>query len=201
MNHPAIAAAIGTALAPRVGLRAPFFEALVAKEPVWPALTPQLVPTFLVGIGGSLLFVVVYYGVVRPRLDRQTLMHADNLRRKLGVWGRLLYGGIVEEILTRWGLMSLLVWGGVWLSGAVTSGVVWTAIVITGILFGLGHLPAHFAVGCRKTPIFIGSVIGLNLWVSLIFGWLFWQVGLLAAIVAHMLFHLVWLPFELSTQS
>jgi hypothetical protein len=31
---------------------------------------------------------------------------------------------------------------------------------------------------------------------SLIFGWLFWQVGLLAAMVAHVLFHLVWLPFD-----
>jgi hypothetical protein len=42
-------------------------------------------------------------------------------------------------------------------------------------------------------------MIGLNLWASLIFGWLFWQVGLEAAMMAHMLFHLVWWPFDLRT--
>jgi hypothetical protein len=40
-------------------------------------------------------------------------------------------------------------------------------------------------------------MISLNLWASLIFGWLFWQYGLLAAMLAHMLFHLVWWPFDL----
>jgi hypothetical protein len=35
-----------------------------------------------------------------------------------------------------------------------------------------------------------------NLWATLICGWLLWQYGLLAAMIAHMLFHLVWLPFD-----
>lgn len=193
----AIAAAVGTMLTPRIGLRAPFFEALAAGDPLWPVLMPQLLPALFIGICGTLLFLVVYYWIVRPRLDEQTIRSAEILRMKLGIWGRILYGGIVEEILTRWGLMSLLIWLGALLFGDATPSVIWTAIVLTGILFGLGHLPAHFAIGCRKTPIFIGSVIGLNLWVSLLFGWLFWQVGLLAAILAHMLFHLIWLPFDL----
>lgn len=193
----AVASAIGTVLAPRIGLHAPFFEAFVAGKPVWPPLEPQLIPTLVVGIGGALLFVVVYYGVVRSRLDARTLKISEYLRQRLGIWGRLLYGGIVEEVLTRWGLMSLLIWVGVSLFGDTTSSIVWTAIVITGILFGLGHLPSHLAMGCQKTPLFIGAVIGLNLWASLLFGWLFWQYGLLAAMLAHMLFHLVWLPFEI----
>ena len=41
------------------------------------------------------------------------------------------------------------------------------------------------------------TMIALNLWGSILFGWLFWQYGLLAAMVAHALFHLVWLPFDL----
>jgi hypothetical protein len=40
-------------------------------------------------------------------------------------------------------------------------------------------------------------MIVLNLWATLICGWLFWQYGLLAAIIAHMLYHLIWLPFDL----
>ena len=191
-----IAAAIGTALAHRVGLGAPFFEALAARGPLWPALMPQLVPMLVVGTGGSLLFLAVYYGIVRPRLDENTVRRSEYLRAQLGVWGRVLYGGIVEEVIVRWGLMSLLVWVGALLFGASTPCVIWMAIVITGVLFGLGHLPSHLAVGCRKTPMFIASVIGLNLWASLIFGWLFWRYGLLAAILAHMLFHLIWLPLD-----
>jgi hypothetical protein len=38
----------------------------------------------------------------------------------------------------------------------------------------------------------------LNLWASLVCGWLFWQYGLWAAMVAHMAFHLVWMPFDIT---
>ncbi len=69
--------------------------------------------------------------------------------------------------------------------------------VVSGILFGLGHAPGYLAAGCRKTPALFATMISLNLWGSLIFGWLFWRYGLLVAMVAHSLFHLVWLPFDL----
>jgi hypothetical protein len=69
--------------------------------------------------------------------------------------------------------------------------------VSSGLLFGLGHAPGYLAAGCQKTPMFFALMISLNLWASLIFGWLFWQYGLLAAMTAHMLFHLIWLPFDL----
>lgn len=199
----AIAAAVGTLLAPRVGLGAPFFESLVAGEPLWPALEPMLVPALVVGIGGALLFVAAYYWVFRPRLDRETVEAMEGLRNGLGIWGRVLYGGIAEEVLTRWGLMTLLVWLGSLLvpnpsgAGSAAPAIVWTAIVISGILFGLGHAPSYLAAGCRKTPMFFAAMVCLNLWASLIFGWLYWQYGLLAAMIGHALFHLVWWPFDL----
>jgi hypothetical protein len=198
----AVAAAVGTLLAPRVGLAAPFFEALVSGEPLWPALEPMLVPSLIVGIAGALLFVAAYYGFFRPRLDRQTVEAMEGLRNGLGVWGRVLYGGIAEEVLTRWGLMTLLVWLGSLLvpgssgTGSASPTIVWTAIVISGILFGLGHAPSYLAAGCRRTPMFFAAMLCLNLWASLIFGWLYWQYGLLAAMMGHMLFHLVWWPFD-----
>jgi hypothetical protein len=193
----AVAAAVGVLLAPRVGLGAPAFEALAAGEPLWPAIQAQLVPALLVGIGGALLFVAAYYLVFRPRLDGETVLRMEELRNGLGIWGRLLYGGIVEEVLVRWGLMSLLVWLGSLVVGSPTPAVVWTAIVVAGLLFGLGHAPGYLAAGCKKSPAFFAAMISLNLWASLIFGWLFWQYGLLAAMLAHMLFHLVWWPFDL----
>ena len=42
----------------------------------------------------------------------------------------------------------------------------------------------------------VAAALFLNLWVSLLCGWLFWQVGLLSAMLAHMLFHLIWYPFD-----
>jgi hypothetical protein len=193
----AVAAAVGTVLAPQVGLEAPAFEALAAGEPLWPAIQAQLVPAVVVGIAGALLFVAAYYLVFRPRLDGETVLRMEELRNGLGIWGRVLYGGVVEEVLIRWGLISLLVWLGSVVVGGPTPAVVWIAIVVAGLLFGLGHAPGYLAAGCKKSPAFFAAMISLNLWASLIFGWLFWQYGLLAAMIAHMLFHLVWWPFDL----
>ena len=152
-------------------------------------------------IGGAfsatIPLVALYYGVFRPRLDAETREHWDRLRNRLGIWGRLTYGGIAEEVIARWGLMSAFVWLGMLVAGAPTPAVVWIAILLSGVLFGLGHAPSYLAAGCHKSPAFFGAMIALNLWASLIFGWLFWQYGLLAAMLAHTLFHLVWWPFDL----
>lgn len=193
----AAAAAIGTFAAPRAGLHAPFFEALAGGAPLWPAIRPQLLPALILGSGGGLIFVAAYYRVFRPRLDAETVRCMDGLRCSLGIGGRVLYGGIVEEVLTRWGLMGLLVWLGSQLAGGATAYVVWGSILISGLLFGLGHAPGYLAAGCRRTPMLFATMIALNLWASILFGWLFWQYGLLAAMAAHALFHLVWLPFDL----
>jgi hypothetical protein len=192
----AIAAAVGVALAHRVGLQAPFFEALISGGELFSTVQPHIAPTLIVGVGGALIFIAAYYLVFRPRLDDHTLKVAEDLRVGLGAWSRILYGGIYEEVLTRWGLMTLLVWLGTLLAGSPTPAVIWIAIVVSGVLFGLGHLPSFLAAGCNKTPVFLTATISLNLWAAIIFGWLFWQHGLLSAILAHMIFHTVWLPFD-----
>lgn len=141
-------------------------------------------------------FLFLYYGVFRPRLDRGTLRALEGLRNGIGIWGRVLYGGIAEEVLSRWGLMSALAWLFSLPLGEGSYTAMWLAIVVSGILFGLGHAPSYLAAGCRRTPAFVSTMLVLNLWASLIFGWLFWQYGLLAAMVAHALFHLVWWPVD-----
>ncbi|MCP4165241.1 MAG: CPBP family intramembrane metalloprotease [Chloroflexi bacterium] len=192
-----IAAAVGVALAPRVGLGAPVFEALVtAGESAWRVLQPQLLPAIVLGLAGAVLFVAAYYWAFRPRLDAPTLAAIESMRMSLGMPARILYGGVVEEILMRWGLMTLLAWLGAIIVGDATDYVMWAAIIIAGILFGLSHTPAVVAAGARKSPLFFVAEIGLNLWAAVIFGWLYWQYGLAAAMIAHMLFHIVWYPFD-----
>jgi len=192
----AIAAAAGTVLAPRVGLGAPFFEALVSGEPLWPALQPQLLPALGLSVAGALVFLATYYGFFVRRLDPETVHPIDELRNRIGIWGRVLYGGIAEEVLMRWGLMTVLVWLGALLVGEPSAGVMWAAILLSGVLFGLGHAPGYIAAGARPTPMFYMAIIFLNLWAGTIFAWLYWHYGLAAAMIGHALFHLVWWPVD-----
>ncbi len=192
-----IAAAFGTAVSNKTNLHAPFLEALVSGKNFWDALQPQILPSLIVGTGGAIIFLIAYYGICRPRLDKKTIRCMEDLRMASGIWGRVFYGGVVEEVLCRWGLMMFFVWIGALLLGGPYPFILWAAILISGLLFGLGHLPAYLSFGCEKTPSFIISMLGLNLWASIIFGWLFWHYGLCAAIIAHALFHIIWYPFDL----
>lgn len=193
-----LADAVGVSLAPDVGLGAPFFEALVTPgTSAWAALQPQLVPALGLGVIAAMVLIALYYGIFRPRLDAATLRAVEALRVDLGMAGRILYGGIVEEVLTRWGLMTLVVWAGAAVFGQANDLVMWLAILISGILFGLGHLPGVLAAGAHKSRILYISLIVVNLCVAIFFGWLYWQYGLAAAMIAHMLVHAIWHPFDL----
>ena len=110
---------------------------------------------------------------------------------EIPIWQRFLasfYGGIGEEILLRLFLVSMLVW----IFGKITrseaplsrSGLVWSAIAIASIIFGLGHLPATSAV-IELTPLVIARAIVLNGIAGLVLGWLYWKRGLESAIIAH----------------
>ncbi|MEA3440850.1 MAG: CPBP family intramembrane glutamic endopeptidase [Chloroflexota bacterium] len=189
-------AMLGSLATPKVDLRAPFFEALASGGDAWLNATPQFLPMLIGGILGGLVLVAGYYLIFRPRLDSQTVQSMEGLRMEMGLPGRLLYGGILEEVLTRWGMMSVFAWLGMKLTGSASPGVLWAAIVISGVVFGLLHIPNYVIAGSRLSPTFAALMLFLNLWASLVFGWLFWQYGLLAAIGAHMLFHLIWYPFD-----
>ena len=86
----------------------------------------------------------------------------------------------------RLGLMTLLVWVGAQLTrtSAPRPVVVWTAIVITALLFGAGHLPTTAAM-LPLTPLVIARALLLNGIGGIVFGWLYWKRGLLAAMLAH----------------
>lgn len=110
---------------------------------------------------------------------------------KIAVWKTLLaslYGGIVEEILMRLFLVSLLAWllSKIFRSTEVVKNnlIMWTAIILAAILFGLGHLPITASI-TQITPIVLVRAIVLNGIGGLVFGWLYWKKGLEHAIVAH----------------
>jgi membrane protease YdiL (CAAX protease family) len=186
----AIAAAVGAWLANRVRLTAPALSAIAESRSVFEALRPQVGPGLLGGVlGGTLLWLFARYS---PEALAQL---QTKLPTPLAV--RLLYGGIAEELLLRWGFMTLVAWllwrtwqGGV---GAPSSSVMWAAIVVSALFFGLGHLPAvSAALGHLSVPLVI-YVVSANAVFGLMAGFLYWRFGLESAMLAHAMSHAVFL--------
>jgi membrane protease YdiL (CAAX protease family) len=178
----------GVALAPAVGLRAPAFEAAALRRPIMSALKPQVLPGLIAGVPGGLLLFASLRLSPAPIAALQGQFTPP-------LYARVLYGGITEEVLLRWGLMTLFTWL-TWRfvqrrSGAMKAGLVWLAIAASALLFGAGHLPlAHFLIGTLNGPVVL-FVVGVNAAIGLLFGWLYWRRGLESAMVAHALAHLV----------
>lgn len=111
--------------------------------------------------------------------------------KQIPFWKVLLvapYGGIVEELLMRLFLVSLFAWvlGKIFRSKDIIKNnyIMWVAIVVAAVIFGLGHLPAT-ATLTSITPVVITRAIVLNGIGGLVFGWLYWKRGLEYAILAH----------------
>ena len=68
--------------------------------------------------------------------------------------------------------------------------LLWTANIISSLIFALLHLIGGFAVGISSN-FEIFQVIWLNGFISLVFGWLFFSKGFWAASIAHLTFALV----------
>lgn len=196
----AAAVAVGALLAHRVGLRSLVAERVTGGAAIWPGLRPHLLSAALLGllfgavVVGLDLLMIPWLGVDLSALTGQS----DPVT--LLVLG-LLYGGITEELLLRWGVMSLLVWLG-WRMGQKGEGLphpalVWAAITLAAILFGLGHLPAAAAL-FDLTPMFILRTVLLNALGGLLFGWLFWRRGLEVAMIAHAATHVAFFILRLA---
>lgn len=180
------AVSIGVLLAPRVALRAPVFEAAASGRSVAKAFRPLVVPG-LVGAAVGAFAVAVISTVFVPRLPAEFTEAAARIRTPL--LARLLYGGVTEELLLRFGLMTLFVWFPYRAfhraEGKVRPAYYVAAIFATATVFGAGHLPmAASLVSNLTTPLVLYIVLG-NAAFGLAAGYLYWRHGLEAAMIAH----------------
>jgi membrane protease YdiL (CAAX protease family) len=174
----------GVRLSSAVGLRAPLFEAVASGQPVWIALCPQVVPGLIAGLlGGATLLACFRFAPAQ--------IQAVQGRLAMPLLVRLLYGGITEEMLLRWGVMTALAWLAWRFSGRNSTGGLWTAIAVSALVFAVGHLPAAYLFLGSLNATVVTWVIAVNTLFGIVFGWLYWRYGLEAAIVAHALTHLV----------
>lgn len=181
------ATALGLWLGPKVSLGAPLIYGLVSGErEARSRLRALLLPCAVMGVSVGVAITLLDLFVFGPQL---AVTGSDIRALQPPAWQGLLasfYGGIAEELLLRLGLMTLLVWVGARLTRTSTPRpvVVWAAIVITALLFGAGHLPTTAAM-LPLTPLLIARALLLNGIGGIVFGWLYWKRGLLAAMLAH----------------
>lgn len=184
----ALAVWTGTALAPAVGLHAPAFEAIVTRSRIGHVLKPQLVAGLIGGTFGAILIVV--FSFLAP-----SELTAVQKRFDAPLIARVLYGGFTEEILLRWGFMTLLVWVA-WRffqrrAGSPKAIFVWIAIIVSALAFGAGHLPAAALLIGGLSPVVVALVVGANALFGILAGYLFWRYGLEAAMIAHAFAHVL----------
>lgn len=184
---------LGIALAPKVGLSAPVAEALAAGGRVLPVLRPQIVPGVLGAVIGALT-ILLTAAVFNPFLTIETVERIGRFQRLMPIPTRLLAGGITEELLLRWGFMTLIVW------------IVWrvfqkrmvrptgisfiVAILLSSLVFGVGHLPIAVMLGEITLPVILFVIIA-NSAFGVVAGYLYWKWGLESAMIAHLLMHVV----------
>lgn len=171
---------------PRTGLDAPLLRARLRGEPVGAALG-RLVPRALLwGTLGSLavLGLNLALGEALPAAMRLQAVDLGGQSKALAVLvgaSSAFYGGFVEELMMRWGLLSVVMAGAVRLLDRVPA--FWVANLVSAALFGAGHLPLALSLGGGATVVAY-TLLG-NMLVGLLCGWLFFRHGFEQAILTH----------------
>lgn len=176
---------LGQKLTKKVGLDLPLLRNYLANK----KLPPEWQGLIKIGIVTGLVtgIIIIAGDYIFFTLGSPISLFATDLP---AWWKGLLaafYGGIGEELILRFFLMSLLVWVIAKLfkkENQPNSLTYWTAIIITAVIFGLLHLPVtamHFPL----TGLVVLRAILLNGIGGLVFGYLFWKYGLESAIISH----------------
>lgn len=171
---------VGLRLAPKMGFdaRRPR-EALSGDDmPAGELAAPAAIG---VGLGVVLLTLDAAFlavgDVATPDVERVT-----DWRR----WLLALYGGLTEEIVFRFGLVTALAWAGARLrrQERPSAPVIWVSIVLAALAFAVAHLPLAAVEGVFSLD--AARLLVLNGLAGVIFGWLYWNKGLFAAMAAHL---------------
>ena len=167
----------GLYLASRTGLGAPLIEAQLEKGEIADWARSVFALALLTAIAGSL--------IVLPMSLNADPEHYPE------IWQLILASikaGVNEEIFMRILLMSFFVWLGSLISkdsdARPTPAVFWTAIILCGLLFGASHVESRLSI----PGVTVGDLMTLmivNTFFGIILGWLFWKLGLEAAMLAH----------------
>jgi hypothetical protein len=183
-----VAVVVGTILYQKVHLKVPIIEKLVGINKEHLNLS-EIIKYGIIGgvITGVLLTLAVL--IFKPLTPSEFKELSESLQPTLAA--RFLYGGFTEEILLRFGLMTLVVWLNSKMFKGTKNITYWTGIILASLIFAIGHFPIAFQSVDNPsiillTYILIGNSIG-----GIVFGWLYWKKGLECAFLAHIFAHVI----------
>lgn len=186
LGFSALAIWLGLRLGEPLGLGAPLVRGWLAGDPEARRRLRAMLP-LAVGLGLATGVVIVVLSITAhgwmPKPPKPITVPGP----VAGFFGAI-GAGIREELWLRLGLMTLFVWAGARLARQEKPGppVVWVANLLATLAFGAMHLPqAQGLFGGHLPGSAIAYVLLLNGLGGLVFGWLYWRRGLLAAMVAH----------------
>ncbi|WP_150124998.1 type II CAAX prenyl endopeptidase Rce1 family protein [Tsuneonella mangrovi] len=173
----ALAALAGWWAAPKVGLETPVLAGLAQgggwKQPLLRASLPASLGAVL-SAGVLLGYARLTEGVLPPKVTELPMPLVT----------RVFYGGLAEEIIARYGVLSLTMLGLLKLRlGRLPA--FWFANLVSALLFAVGHFGLLFAVVPNPSAWLLAAVMAGNTIPALVFGWLFARRGLVAAMLAH----------------
>jgi membrane protease YdiL (CAAX protease family) len=180
-----VAISLGLILAKSVGFSLPVLEGWLEGREVGIYFRSILG----ISIGLGLLSGVII--VVLSLFFTPVTATFQNVELSIPLWKGFLasfYGAISEEIVMRLFLMTLIVWIIFKIKktddGKPTTLGIWIAIIVSAVIFGLGHLPITGSI-TSITPLIIGRAVLLNGVGGIVFGWLYWKKGLESAMMGH----------------
>lgn len=181
-----IAVVVGTLLYDKVGLSVPAISSILKIEESKIKLIEQIKFGILFGLFSG-IFITLIGIIFRSSLPQEFIELGNKI--KITIIARLLYGGLTEELLMRFGFMTLIIWIIFKTTKSLGSATYWTGIIIASILFALGHFPVVFNAVQSPTIALLTYVLIGNSIAGLFLGWLYWKKGLEAAFIGHIFAH------------
>jgi len=144
----------------------------------------RVVYAFLIGAAsGAVVLALLPLAGLQSRLIKEA---------SIPVWKWLVIAfdsAVLEEIIFRLFIVSLVVWSGARVSRALqgapeartTPTIIWIALIVSALAFGAAHLSRWMDSG----PIVIAAVMLVNGLIAIVLGRIYVKWGIEAAIVAH----------------
>ena len=183
-------AASGLILGQKIGLGAPLVTDLLSRTPgTGRKLCSEARFSISLGLGLGILLLLLRFAA-QPYLPPELPVLGHR-----GILGGLLVSisaAVGEEVWLRLGVMTILVWIFLRLPGhhRVSPVVGWSAIIVSALAFAAMHLPQLASYGAANGVGIAATMMG-NTLVGVLFGFLYWQRSLIAAMLAHFAVDLV----------
>lgn len=182
-----IAITVGLLFYEKVKLTVPIIEKLTGNK----NSNCNLGSILLYGIAGGIIagiLITLISSLFSRILPKEFLEIAENIKPSLAA--RFLYGGFTEELMMRFGLMTLFVL----LFNKIIKDYkpisYWLGIIVAAFIFAAGHLPIAFQAVENPSILLIIYILIGNSVGGIIFGRLYWKKGLESAFIAHIFTHI-----------